>query len=92
MSTRGNQKVRVGKVLSNKMQKTIVVAIERRTLDQTFEKFMKKMNKIKVHDEKNECRVGDQVEIIETRPISREKSWRIRKILVKAVGAEGGTV
>ncbi len=92
MSTRGNQKVRIGRVLSNKMQKTIVVAIERRTLDQTFKKFMKKINKIKVHDEKNECHVGDQVEIIETRPISREKSWKVRKVLVKGVSAEGETV
>jgi small subunit ribosomal protein S17 len=81
---KANRKVREGVVVSNKMSKTVVVAVERRTMDPKFKKILRRVSKFKAHDEKNECKVGDRVEIIETRPISREKCWRVQKILVKA--------
>ena len=83
-----NQKVREGIVLSNKMQKTVVVAVERRALNKTFKKYVKAVTKFKVHDEKNEAKVGDHVQIIEGKPISREKRWRLQKILRKKETAE----
>jgi small subunit ribosomal protein S17 len=79
-----NRKVREGVVVSNKMQKTVVVAVERRAMDEKFKKIMKHVTKFKAHDEKNECKMGDRVQIIETRPISRDKRWRVQKILMSA--------
>jgi small subunit ribosomal protein S17 len=84
------RKVRVGTVIGHKMNKTAVVAVERRALDKTFKKYLKRMNKFKVHDEKNESKVGDRVQIVETRPISKEKRWRLQKILVKGESVEPG--
>ncbi len=81
-------KVRTAKVLSRKMQKTAVVVVERRAIDPIFHKFMKKVQKFKVHDERNECQPGDLVQIIETSPISKEKRWRVQKILKKAAVVE----
>jgi small subunit ribosomal protein S17 len=83
-----NRKIREGVVVSNKMNKTIVVAVERRAMNAEFKKIMRHVNKFKAHDEKNECRVGDRVQIIETRPISKEKCWRVQKILVRSTGGE----
>ena len=75
------RKERVGIVLSNKMQKTIVVQIKRKTLHPLYGKVIKKIKKFKVHDEKNEAKVGDEVRIVETRPLSKEKRWRLVQIL-----------
>ncbi len=81
---RGNRKIREGVVVGNKMKKTVVIAVERRAMDETFKKIMKQVRKLTVHDEKNECKVGDRVRVIETKPISKTKRWRVQKILVKA--------
>ena len=84
MSERNLRKVRTGKVLSDKIDKTIVVAImenERHTL---YEKVMKKTYRLKAHDENNECQVGDKVTVMETRPLSRDKRWRLVEIVEKA--------
>ena len=77
------RKIQVGIVVSDKMDKTIIVSIERRALDPVFKKYMKKVKKFKVHDEKNESHVGDVVEIVESKPISKFKNWRLQKILEK---------
>jgi len=76
-----SQKERVGRVLSNKMQKTIVVQIQRRSLHLLYGKVITKAKKFKVHDEKNEARIGDKVRIVETRPLSKEKRWRLVEVL-----------
>ena len=81
---RNRRKVRVGKVVSDRMKKTIVVSIERLVKHPTYGRYVRKRTKFKVHDEKNECGVGDLVRITETRPISREKRWRVLEIVEKA--------
>ena len=78
------QKVLRGKVVSNKMQKTIVVAVENRTPHPKYKKLVARTKKFKAHDESNECKIGDFVEILEHRPISKTKRWMLSKILVKA--------
>lgn len=83
MTDRGNRKVLVGKVVSNKMDKTIVVAVEEQLRHPAYGKIVKRTNKFKAHDEDNQCSVGDMVEIMETRPLSREKCWRLVRILQK---------
>lgn len=85
MSDRGNRKTRQGFVSSDKMEKTIVVKIVRRFKHPLFKKYISRSKNYKVHDEANECRVGDEVLIEETRPISRDKHWRVKEILRKAV-------
>jgi small subunit ribosomal protein S17 len=77
-------KVRIGVVSSNKMEKTITVLIERKLKHPMYGKFVKKSKKFFVHDEKNECGIGDTVKITETRPLSKNKSWRLVDILEKA--------
>ncbi len=77
------RRVTVGKVVSNKMEKTIVVAFERRKLHSVYKKYITVTKKFKVHDERNECNVGDLVRIIESRPISKEKRWRLLSIVEK---------
>ena len=81
---RGNRKVRKGIVVSNKMDKTAVVEVQRTFSHPFYGKVVRMTNKLKAHDEKNECNPGDLVEIMETRPISRDKRWRLVKILGKA--------
>ena len=76
--------VRTGKVVSNKMDKTIVVAVERKVQHELYKKGMKQTIKFKAHDENNECKVGDKVRIMETRPLSKEKNWRVVEIIEKA--------
>ncbi len=76
-----NRKIREGVVVSNKMSKTVVVAVERHSRDSKFKKIVLQVKKFKAHDEKNECKIGDLVQIVETRPISKEKCWRVQKIL-----------
>lgn len=84
MNDRGARKVRVGKVVSDKMDKTIVVAIEGSIEHPLYKKIVKRTYKLKAHDEKNECGIGDKVRIMETRPLSRDKRWRLVEIMEKA--------
>ena len=78
------KKVYIGRVVSDKMDKTVVVAVERLVQHPTYKKIVKRITKFKAHDEKKECRVGDKVSIVEGRPISKEKRWRIMKIIERA--------
>jgi len=82
------KKTKVGQVLSNKMQKTIVVAVDSFRHHRVYRKNVRKIIKYKVHDEKSECAVGDMVRIVETRPLSREKHWRVSEIITKAAVLE----
>ena len=84
MSERNLRKTRVGKVVSNKMNKTIVVAIEDNVMHPLYKKIVKRTVKFKAHDENNACNMGDKVEIMETRPISKDKRWRLVEIIEKA--------
>ena len=79
-----SRKVRVGKVVSDKMDKTVVVAIADRVAHPLYKKIVKRTNKLKAHDENNECRVGDRVRVMETRPLSKDKRWRVVEIVEKA--------
>ena len=81
---RGNRKSRVGVVVSNKMQKTVVVRVERRVADRQYGKIVTRAEKYKAHDEAQACKVGDRVRIIETRPLSKDKRWRVAETLEKA--------
>lgn len=76
-----HRKERVGIVMSDKMQKTIVVQIRRKALHPKFGKVINKANKFKVHDEKNEAKIGDRVRIVETRPLSKDKRWRLVQVI-----------
>ena len=78
------RKTRVGKVISDKMDKTIVVAVENRVQHPLYKKIIKRTYKLKAHDDKNDCGIGDRVRVMETRPISKEKRWRLVEILEKA--------
>ena len=82
---RNDRKVRVGKVVSDKMDKTIVVAVEENIKHRLYGKTIRRTKKFKAHDEKNEAKVGDTVRIMETRPLSKEKNWRLVDIQEKAV-------
>lgn len=82
--SRNARKERIGKVLSNKMNKSIVVAIERKVKHPIYGKFMKKTTKLMAHDEKEECNIGDTVRIMETRPLSKRKNWRLVEIIERA--------
>jgi small subunit ribosomal protein S17 len=84
LSERGLRKTRVGKVTSDKMDKTIVVNVEGSEKHPLYKKFVKKTYKLKAHDENNECSVGDIVRVMETRPLSRHKRWRLVEIVEKA--------
>ena len=84
MSERNLRKTRTGLVVSDKMDKTIVVTIEDKVRHPLYKKIIKRTVKLKAHDEKNECRVGDRVSIMETRPLSKDKRWRLVEILEKA--------
>ncbi|UNC90945.1 30S ribosomal protein S17 [Candidatus Contubernalis alkaliaceticus] len=81
---RGKKKVRVGRVVSDKMDKTVVVAVERITRHPLYGKTMRKTKKFKAHDENNACHTGDKVRIIETRPLSKDKNWRVLEVLEKS--------
>ena len=78
------RKTRVGKVVSDKMDKTIVVAIEDRVAHPLYKKIIKRTYKLKAHDENNECGIGDRVKVMETRPLSKDKRWRLVEIIEKA--------
>ena len=81
---RNLRKTRTGKVVSDKMDKTIVVAIENHVKHPLYGKIVKKTYKLKAHDEKNECGIGDTVKVMETRPLSKDKRWRLVEIVEKA--------
>ena len=81
MEERNMRKVQVGKVVSDKMDKTVVVAIETLVRHSLYGKIVKRTKKFKAHDEENACRVGDKVRVMETRPLSKEKRWRVVEIL-----------
>lgn len=84
MAERSLRKTRVGVVVNNKMDKTITVAIERRVPHPIYKKYFKKTTKLMAHDEKKECSIGDKVRIMETRPLSKNKRWRLVQIVEKA--------
>ncbi len=84
LSDRNMRKTGVGKVVSNKMDKTIVVAIEDSVRHKLYNKIVKRTVKFKAHDENNECSIGDRVRIMETRPLSKDKRWRLVEIIEKA--------
>jgi small subunit ribosomal protein S17 len=81
---RNRRKTRVGKVVSDRMEKTIVVSIERLVKHPLYGRYVRRRSKFKVHDEKNECRMGDTVRFMETRPISKDKRWRFVEIVERA--------
>ena len=81
MDSRGLRKERSGLVVSNRMQKTVVVSIERTVMDPRYRKVLKRRTKVKAHDESSQCYVGDRVLIVECRPLSRDKRWRVSKVI-----------
>ena len=84
MSDRNMRKTDVGRVVSDKMDKTVVVKIENSVKHKLYKKIIKRTIKLKVHDENNECKIGDRVRIMETRPLSKDKRWRLVEIIEKA--------
>jgi small subunit ribosomal protein S17 len=83
-AARGSRKTRVGVVVSDKMQKTVVVSIERRVQHPVYGKMVRRTKKLKAHDEQNEAKTGDTVRIMETRPLSKDKRWRVVEIIERA--------
>lgn len=81
MQVSGKRKIRVGEVVSDKMQKTVVVKVERRTPHPLYRRIVRKDKKYLAHDERGECQVGDKVKIMETRPLSKRKRWRVLEII-----------
>ncbi len=81
---RGNRKSRIGVVVSNKMTKTVVVRVERRVANGQYGKIVTRAEKYKAHDEEQACKIGDRVRIVETRPLSKDKRWRVAETLEKA--------
>ena len=84
MEERNLRKTRTGKVVSDKMDKTIVVAVEDHVRHPLYKKIVKRTYKLKAHDENNECKIGDTVKVMETRPLSKDKRWRLVEIMDKA--------
>ena len=84
MDSRGLRKERSGLVVSNRMQKTVVVSIERTVMHPRYRKVLKRRSKVKAHDESSQCHVGDRVLIVECRPLSRDKRWRVSKVIERA--------
>ncbi len=84
MTERGSQKSLAGTVVSNKMDKTALVLVERLTKHKTYGKYIRRRSKYMAHDPQNQCRIGDKVRIIESRPISKRKRWQVMEILTKA--------
>ncbi len=83
-AARGRQQVKVGRVVSNKMEKTVIVAVEKTVTHRLYHRAMKKTTRFAAHDEENRCNVGDVVEIVSSRPLSKTKRWRVREILQRA--------
>lgn len=80
----------VGRVLSNKMNKTVVVAVERSVIHPIYRKVLRRVTKMKAHDEQNVCQIGDRVRLVETRPISKDKHWRVVEVIRSAERAAKG--
>ena len=85
MEERNLRKVMIGKVTSDKMDKTVVVSVEIKEMDKAYGKIKKKTYKLKAHDENNECKIGDKVKVMETRPLSKDKRWRVVEVVEKAI-------
>ena len=85
MEERNLRKVMIGKVVSDKMDKTVVVAVETSVRHKVYNKIVKRTYKLKAHDELNECKIGDTVKVMETRPLSKDKRWRVVEIMERAV-------
>ncbi len=85
MEERNLRKVMIGTVSSDKMDKTVVVSVETREMNKLYGKIEKRTYKLKAHDENNECHIGDKVKVMETRPLSKDKRWRVVEIVEKAV-------
>jgi len=81
MDTRGARKKKIGTIVSDKMDKTVVVRVERLVPHEEYKKYVKRRENYKAHDEKNEFQVGDRVEIVETRPLSKDKRWRVARLI-----------
>lgn len=88
--TRKQRKVRTGVVVNNKMDKTVVVEVSRTVIHPVYKKFVRRRKRFMAHDEENRCRIGDQVMIVETKPLSRHKRWRVRKVVKEAALPGGG--
>jgi small subunit ribosomal protein S17 len=84
MMERGIRKTMLGTVVGDRMDKTVVVAVERLVQHPLYKKYIRKQKRYKAHDEKNDCHVGDRVLLVETRPLSREKRWRVKEVLERA--------
>ena len=84
MEERNLRKVMIGTVVSNKMDKTVVVAVKTNVKHDMYSEIMKKTYKLKAHDEENACEIGDEVKVMETRPLSKDKRWRVVEVLEKA--------
>lgn len=89
MESRGLRKERAGLVVSNRMQKTVVVSVERTVTHPKYKKILRRRTRVKAHDEQSQCRIGDRVLIVECRPLSRDKRWRVSKIIERAEAVEG---
>ena len=85
MEERNLRKVMIGTVVSDKMDKTVVVAVETNVKHKIYSKIQKRTYKLKAHDENNECQVGDKVKVMETRPLSKDKRWRVVEVVEKAI-------
>lgn len=81
MSERGSRKTQIGVVVSDKMEKTCVVKVDRLVKHPVYNKYIKRSAKYKAHDEQNSCKIGDRVQIVETRPMSKDKRWKVRQII-----------
>jgi len=92
MKERGRRKVQIGRVISNKMDKTVVIEVERHIAHPRYKKTLRKTSKFKAHDEDSSCQMGDLVEIIETRPLSKTKRWRVLSRKDGASGESGAKV
>jgi small subunit ribosomal protein S17 len=88
MNERGLRKERMGVVISDRMNKTVIVSVERTVMHPKYKKYMRRRTKVKAHDEGNQSHVGDRVLIVECRPLSRDKRWRVSRILVRAKTTE----
>jgi len=86
VSERGQRRTLIGKVVSDKMDKTVVVRVQRLVKDPRYQKYVRRYSQFMAHDEENSCAVGDQVRIIEHRPLSKRKRWKVQEMLVKATG------
>lgn len=85
MEERNLRKVMIGTVVSNKMDKTVVVAVQTSEKHKIYGKIQKKTYKLKAHDENNECQIGDKIKVMETRPLSKDKRWRVVEVIEKAI-------